>query len=296
MKHSTHLGSINIFMRKLLKLQLWTYAILLIGGLFGCAKPPVYLTPIVDRPNMDKVYFEGRALALSFGEKSSVALTASIDEDELILLMLCISHTDRIDVIPENIRILGYGTDNQGVAVQVYPPAEYMAKKRNAQNWSLALQALAGALDAQQAGRSTSTTHGRYGGRSFVVETETKDRDAVDEALEKQREKLRQTAKNYARINAATESGLLKANTIFQNDAIGGIVIAKLLRPIRPIPSSEADITLIPVDTDTEKLISIFQGINSGTPLDREKPLSYSKIVITVPWVEEEPHQITLVR
>ena len=117
---------------------------------------------------MDKIYFEGRAVAFSFGEKSSIALTASIDEDELILLMLCMSHTDRIDVIPENIRILGYGTDNQGVAVQVYPPAEYMAKKRNAQNWSLALQALAGALDAQQAGRSTSKPMAGMEGGLFI--------------------------------------------------------------------------------------------------------------------------------
>ena len=40
----------------------------LIGGLFGCAKPPVYLTPIVDRPNMDKAFIlkEGQ-LASLFG-------------------------------------------------------------------------------------------------------------------------------------------------------------------------------------------------------------------------------------
>jgi hypothetical protein len=289
MKRSTHFASINALVRRLLTFQLWTYTLVLPVGLFGCATPPIHLTPVLDRPNMDKIYFEGRALALSFGEKSSVAVSGTIDGDELILLMLCISHTERIDVIPENIRILGYGANNQGVALKVYPPPEYMAKKRNAQNWSLVLQALSGALDAQQAGRSTSTTYGSNGGKSFYGRTETNDREAADRALAKHKEELRRTVESYARSNAATESGLLKANTIFYNQAVGGIVIAKLLKPI-----SVSAVNMSPI-LHSESRETTF-GVVGTVPLGRKNPLSYSKVVIIVPWIEEEPHQITLIR
>lgn len=228
MKRATHFVSINALARKFLKLQLWVYAILLIGSLFGCAKPPVHLTPVLDRPNMDRIYFEGRKLALSFGEKSSVAVSGTIDGDELLLLILCKSFTERIDAIPEDISVLGYykntgpqdlstlskfldynGTNT--VYLKIYPPAKYMAERHNAQKWSLALQALSGALDAQRAGKSTSTTYGSYGGKSFYEKNETKDREAVDRALAKHEEKLGQTAESYARSNAATESGLLSS-------------------------------------------------------------------------------------
>ena len=269
MKSSAHIGSINTLIRKLLKFQLWVYAILLGVALTGCGTPPVHLTPVLDRPNMDKIYFKGRAFAFSFGAKSSVVVTATVNGDELILLMLCVSHTERIDVIPEDIRILGHyrstgpqdlsslskilnynGTST--VDLKVYPPTEYMAKRRNAQNWSLALQALSGALDAQGAGKSTSTTYGRYGGKSFYIETETQNRAAVDRALARRKKELQQTVERYARNNAATESGLLKAHTIFKDQAVGGMVIVKLHSHI------------------------------------------YQQIVVTMPWVEEEPHQITL--
>ena len=279
MKRPPYLDYINAIMGKCLRFQLPTYAILLIGGLFGCTTPPVHLTPIVNRPNMDKVYFEGRALALSFGEKSTLAISGTIDGDELILLMLCVNHTERIDVIPEDISILAYSINNQRVFLKVYPPSEYMVKQRNAQEWDLALQALSGALGAQRAGRSTTITRGSYGGKSFVVKTETKDHDAVDRALEKQREELRETAEGYARINAATETGLLKAHTIFNNQAVGGIVMVKLLRPKAPA-----------------KNYVLHDDWN--TPTGGYVPYSkvYSKIVITVPWVKEEPHQIILAR
>ena len=262
MKRSTHIGSINVLIRQFLKFQLWASAILLIGGWFGCGTPPVNLTPILDQPNMDKIYLEGREFGLSFGEKSSVAVSGIIDEDKLILLMLCVSHTERIDVIPEDISVLGYSVNNNRVSFEVYPPAEYMKKIRNAQSWNLALQALAGALDTQEAGRLASAGYGRYGRGSYYAEA--RKRRAIDRTLAKNKKELRETAESYAYINATTESGLLKSNTIFNHGAVGGIVIVKLLK--------------------------------SRSRKDRYIPYNqvYSRIVITVPWVKAEPHQITL--
>ena len=263
--------SIDGLMQKVLKFQLWVYVILLIGGFFGCAKPPIHLTPVLDRPNMDRVYFKGRKLALSFGEKSWVAVSGTIDGDELLLSILCKSFIERIDVIPEDISVLGYykSTGMQDLSslsklldyneistvhLKVSPPNEHMAGRRNSQNWGLALQALSGALDAQRAGKSTSTTYGSYGGRSFYERTETNDRAAADRALARHKKELRQTAEKYAQANAARDSILLKAHTIFKDQVVGGMVVVRLRSRI------------------------------------------YHKIVVTIPWVEEEPHQITLTR
>ena len=270
MKRFTHINSINAVMRQYLKFRLWGYAILLSGSLLGCATPPVHLTSVLDRPNMDRIYFEGRAFTFSFGEKSSVGVTATVNGDELILLMLCVSHMERIDVIPEDIRVLGHykprrqdlsslskvlnynGTSTANL--KVYPPTEYMAERRNAQNWSLVLQALSGALDAQDAGKSTSTTYGSYGGKSFYERTATNDRAAADKALAKRKKELGQTVEKYAQANAARDSILLKAHTIFKDQVVSGMVVVRLHNRI------------------------------------------YQKIVVTIPWVEEEPHRITLIQ
>ena len=252
MKRPTHFVSVNAIIRKFIELQLWVYAILLIGGLFGCATPPLHLTPVVDRPNMKRIYIDGKAFVFSIGEKSVLAVSGIVDEGELILPMVCLSRTESIDVIPENIGAWGYSIDGRPISLKVYPPDVYMTKRRNAQNWNLALQALSGALNAQRAGKSTSTTYGSYGETSFYAKTQTKDRAATDKALARHKKELQQTAERYARNNATTEAGLLKAHTIFKDQIVGGIVIVKLHTPI------------------------------------------YHKIVVAVPWVPEEPHQITL--
>ena len=262
MKSSAHIGSINTLMRKLLKFQLWVYAILLSGALLGCATPPVHLTPVLDRPNMDKIYFEGRKFTFSFGEKSSVAVSGAIEGNELRLLVQCVSHTERIDVIPENISVSSYGIPNQRMVLKAYPPAEYMVRKRNTQSLNLAMQVFLGTLAAHQAGQSTATTYGSSRGKSFVAETKIHNQAAVESAQARYRDELRQTVENYDRINAVTESGLLKAHTIFNNQVVGGMVIVELLKPRKAKYVSYSNL--------------------------------YSKIVITVPWVEEEPHRITL--
>ena len=192
----------------------------------------------------------------SFGEKSSIAVAGAIIEGELILGLTCRSHTERIDVIPEDISVMGYTVNNHHYPLKVYSPDEYMVKERNVQEWALGLQAVSGVLAAQGAGQSTSTISGSYGGTSFFAQTRTKDGAAVANELARQKEELQQNAENYAHINTTTESRLLKAHTVFNEQIVDGIVIVKL---------------------------------------SRRSYDSYYKFIITVPWVEEEPHQITLV-
>ena len=280
MKHFAH---INALIQKFLKLHLWVYAILLIGGLCGCASAPmhlIHLTPVLDRPNIEKIYFDGRAFAFSFGEKSSVAVAGTINSDELILLVTCISHTERIDAIPEHIGVLGYSVNNQPVPLKVYTPTEYMAKRRNAQNLNLALQALSGAIDAQRASKSTSTTYRSDGETSYYAKTTTKNRAAADRVLRRHKRELRQTVESYTRSNAAVESRLLKAHTVFYDQTVGGIVIVKLL-PARGHVVHDNSSSFSPT-------------LPTGDYVAYSK--FYSKVVITVPWVKEEPHQITLTR
>ena len=240
------------------KLGYMVLGIMLAGGLFGCATVPIQLVPVVDNQNMDTIYVQGRGVARSFGEKSWVSISGTIKGDELGLVVACRSRTERIDVIPESIEVVATDVYGRLFLLNVYSPIEYITKKRNAQEWSLVLQAFAGALAAREAGGSTTTISGWYGDIWFDAKVKTKDGAARANELARQGEGLRQNAEHYARVNAAMMSGLLKAHTVFRDQSVGGVVIVKLP-----------------------------YGFSSGSD-------AFHKITVTVPWVGEEPHRITL--
>ena len=96
-------------------------------------------------------------------------------------------------------------------------------------------------LEASQAGKSTSTTTGSssaniYGsdGTSYTgygstsSSTTTYDYGAQAEANARNNAQLEKTAEQYAQISAATEQGLIKANTLFPEQYVEGNVMVKM--------------------------------------------------------------------
>jgi hypothetical protein len=137
---------------------------------------------------------------------------------------------------------------------------------RRKQTWALALMGAAGGLNASMAGHTTSTTVGTVSGTlhgsngttyrgygTTTSRTETYDYGAQAAAQAREQARINETAQGFARINAATEQGLLKDNTLFPGQAIEGSVVADLdfmyatkFKVVIPIGAETHEINFIP--------------------------------------------------
>lgn len=224
----------------------------------GCAVVPLSkLTPITDDPSMDVIYINGNKAALSVKEKSTAFAFGYFDSKSMELkLLVGFGHRiDRVDVILEEIGIVAHMPNGNRTLLRVYPPDQYIVDRRNQQQLNLFVQAVAGELSAQQAGLSTTAVSGHYGGQSFSGTIETHDGAAVNRARVQNAEELERMAKSYAQSNRTLGNRLLQSHTLFDHEPIiAGAVIVKLNR-----------------------------NFPAGTRFE-----------LTIPWLENEVHQITL--
>ncbi len=209
----------------------------------GCATS-YYLKPIIDSDDLEMIYFDGKEVAVSKDYETGVAVFGmKTTQNELILHILYKNNTTdkRINVIPEQITVAGYTKEGRYNYFKVYPAEEYLKKMRNAQAWAMAFQAVGGAMEASQAGKSTSTTYGSSSGSIYGSDgttytgygsssstTTTTDYGAQAEANARNRAEMQKTAEQFAQVNAATEQGLIKANTLFPEQSVEGNVMVKM--------------------------------------------------------------------
>jgi len=209
----------------------------------GCASS-YYLKPIIEGDDMEMMYLDGKEVAISENLETNVAIYGmKSTKNELILRILYKNKTTdkRINVIPEQITVAGYNKEGRSNYFKVYPAEEYLKKMRNAQAWAMAFQAVGGAMEASQAGKSTSTTYGSSSGSIYGSDgttytgygsssstTTTTDYGAQAEANARNRAEMQKTANQYAQLNAATERGLIKANTLFPEQSVEGNVMVKM--------------------------------------------------------------------
>ncbi|MBT3421768.1 MAG: hypothetical protein HN921_05485 [Bacteroidetes bacterium] len=227
-------------MKTKIRIYIITFNLLFI---IGCTTS-YYLKPVINDDDMEMMYFDGKEVAISKDYETGVAIYGmKTTQNELILHILYRNNTTekKINVLPEQIRVAGYNTEGKVNYFKVYPAEEYLKKMRSAQAWAVVLQGAAGALEASQAGKSTSTTTGSssaniYGsdGTSYTgygstsSSTTTYDYGAQAEANARNNAQLEKTAEQYAQISAATEQGLIKANTLFPEQYVEGNVMVKM--------------------------------------------------------------------
>ena len=139
-----------------------------------------------------------------------------------------------INVFPDEIIVEGLGTDSS-VDLTVWEANEYIRRVQRRQNTALFLQALSGALEASQAGYSSTATHGSYSGSYFGPShgqfqgtysgyTTTYDHSRVAEANARNRALMQSQAnanqQNIQYLNAV----LLKRTTLVPQQYIAGAV------------------------------------------------------------------------
>jgi len=203
----------------------------------------------------DFIYVQGNTVAFSFLPKSTVALFGQkTEQDEILLHVLCYNASDsRIDIFPDRILVIAleipfYGVGTRDCQLRVYSADYYMKKLRNRQSWALFSQALAGAINSYNAGRSTSTTTGSITGSSgissFSATTQTYDPAKQAMVNAENQRRLEQMKGQFELINATTEAVLLKTTTLFPYQAVEGNVVT------RYIPARRYRIT-VPVGDET---------------------------------------------
>ena len=204
-----------------------------------------YLRPdTTQNDNVEVVYLQGKTIAVSRGEKTTVALDGfKTTGDELVLYVGYGNslYGERVDVIPENIVVYSVNGQGQETQLWIYPAETYLERVQKQQErqqyWGTLAQSFVGALAAEAAARSTSSTSGYvydpktgeyiYGHAT----TETYDASKKAEAEARNRAALeqtqQQTQQQNAQINATLSQKLLRRTTLFPGQSVEGSVIVE---------------------------------------------------------------------
>ncbi len=225
----------------------------------GCSNS-YYLKPVIrSNDNMDVIYHEGKPVALSFGEETTVGLYCiKTTDNELLLHVLYTNESSekRITVIPEDIKIYGVDKQLQKKQLKVYSAKEYLRKMQRKQNWATVALAVAGAMEAEEAAKSTSTTSAYVtgsGGYAYgSATTQTYDASKKAEVEARNRAEIAKTQQQYALINTAVEQGLIKSHTLFPEQRIEGNVMVKFKKSY-----SNRFIIKIPIGKEVHTIIFV---------------------------------------
>lgn len=212
----------------------------LMGLMAGCTNS-YYLKPITTlNDSTEVIYLKGAPVAISRGKETTVLLRGfkipngaviSLWSELALGVYVKNSSQKRMDVIPENIVVYGFGSQLQKKYLKVHTAEGYLRKVRRRQNWALAAQALSGAIEATEAAKSTSSTSGYVSGSGGTIyghtTTETYDAGKESEATARNVAAAERTQQQNAQINAALEQGLLGRTTLFPGEHVAGTVMVR---------------------------------------------------------------------
>lgn len=191
----------------------------------GCVT--YYLEPSDLRENQELIYVDGYpavadAVLTSKDEGLVVKLYGYTTSEVLVLEMYYGNATsEAINVIPDEITATG-SSSQKTKALKVWEANEYIRRAKTIQTTALALQAISGALEATNAGHSSSyssgtysgsTSNSRYSGR-YSGWTSSYDSSKVAEASARNAAAIRQQAEDNQNNIEYLEAVLLKRTTL----------------------------------------------------------------------------------
>jgi hypothetical protein len=187
-----------------------------------------------------KQYIEGYELAVAQTEDFVLGLTGEKQENDFLRIWVWVKNiSDQpINFIPEKTLVTlcnDFGCEN----LETYAAYDYMKKMQSDQSWALAAQAFSGELNAQNAGKSRSTTKATvygsaygsngyaYGTATGTSTTETYDAAAVESVRQRNQENIQNQAEQFGTLNNFVENGLVKSVTLFPSQEISGNIMVK---------------------------------------------------------------------
>jgi len=187
------------------------------------------LSPVIDNnKKMEMIYLDGKEVAISYGMETVVGLLAYKTVQNEIILNIAYKNIsqNRINIIPDSITVVGRD-DYFSQYLKVYSAEEYLKILRRKQSILLATQGLAAINESVNSGRTTTNIYGNVGSESVSGTITTYDPAKQSAVSSIKRQELNQTAQAYEYQAKATEQGLIKRNTLFQDQIVEGSVIVK---------------------------------------------------------------------
>ncbi|PKP32490.1 MAG: hypothetical protein CVU00_11640 [Bacteroidetes bacterium HGW-Bacteroidetes-17] len=237
--------------------------------LFSSCVTPFYLKPQVEiSKNKDLIFHEGKPISISYLKNSTVAIFVKKNETGKLTLHVLYKNNDsinRVNILPENITVIGQSNKGKQSKFKVFSAAEYLKRMKNTQNLALGLMAAGASMNNQNAGYVNSKTNsniygsaysnnGTYinGSANINSTTITYDASKVNEANKQSKQELYETAKTYDYAYNATEQGLIKSVTLLPRQRVEGNIIVKFDKYY-----SEKIFITIPVGSEIHEFVFI---------------------------------------
>lgn len=220
--------------------------IIFLGVLFlmtGCTQK-YHLSPVSNGNETQVIFNHGREVAVSDECETRFFISGTKESSsELVLHVLYLNNSDSktMTIYPDKISVMGYNQSGITKTFKTYSADEYLRKLRRSQMWTTILRALSGALNAYNAGQSTSTTYSTtsgniYGstGNSYMASgttmstTNSYDHRATVEANNRNQRNLDRLSKRQSNAYKTLEQSLIKTNTLFPKSHVEGNIIVKV--------------------------------------------------------------------
>lgn len=250
-----------------------------------------YYKPIELTKGMDLIYHSGIPIAISYMEHSIVAMTCQKNTKKSFWLHVYyknIDSTNRVNVFSEEIKATAVNScenDGKEIPFKVFSAYEYLKKLNNRQNWAIAIQAVGSAVQTFLAGYSQSKTNTSVNGTVYGSDgtfvsgsgninstTTTYDGSKAVEANYYNQQQLNQSAQSYVDNFEATESALLKSETLFPGQKVDGDVLIKIenIRTSPPKPGSFKPPKPGSANNTNPNCIKELEKINVSVPVGNE--------------------------
>ncbi len=257
-------------MKIIRKIYVDQYLLFLLFIILGCSVvPPVFLVPdSKSKYYINTFYYNDHEIAVSNKQNSDILLYGqeSDTQNDLFFHLVCINKSsNRIDVMPDKIKVFGFDKENKSKSLKVFTSREYIANIQTDHAWSMTFQALAGAVNAYQAGKSVtvgskgaSVTYD-YGKAQYISQIE-------------QNKLANQAEQNNVQINDL-EQRLIKKHSLFAGESIEGDFVVS-----GEYVYSKKYLVEIPLKDEKHLVVFIPEDINKNGKEENENLIKISRI------------------
>lgn len=196
-------------------------------------------TPILpEGKSQETIYASGKPVGISHLDVSDIAVSCEVGNAQGKKLWINLTVQNKssqpINVDPMTVTITAISNKKADKKLEVYEPDKFIARVKNIQAWSIALNGLSNSLNTPNAGATYSTTQfsGVAGRTNFtgIATTESYDYSKELAVRQAQQQQLMQQAMAYNQSSDALSAALLRRNTLQPGYTVGGAILCKYLK------------------------------------------------------------------
>lgn len=184
--------------------------------------------------NIDIVHKQGYSYAVSKKNNSLLVASMQKDEDGYIRIILQVKNISdhRIDIDPADVTLHYVDYSGYKEKAYVYTPEAWIRKIKNDQMWTAIAVGLNQGMESYNAGKTktyaSASAYGSDGSYANAYGSSTSvDYTKKAQVEQMHADQLSQLSESFAEQLAYNRNSLLQLNTLYPEQEIGGVVIAK---------------------------------------------------------------------